>query len=93
MIFSYLGKQKLNNFFNHPQFMRVFIEFGVVNSQVIQAVNTYFSAGMNDVIIVHDDADVNNFTFFVIKKGQIAGLTFFDKTLRHTLCGLLRGIS
>ena len=75
-----MGLQNLYNLFDDSQFVCMPVGFGIVNSQMIQAVNANFSAGMNDVIVVHDNANVNDVAFLVVEKSQITWFAFLDKT-------------
>ena len=73
--------------------MRMPVTFSIKNAQVIQSVNTNFSARVNDVIVIHNDAHMNDVAFFIVKKSQITGLAFFNKTQRIALGSLLWGIA
>ena len=69
--------------------MRMSIRFRIINSQMIESVNAHFTTRMNDIIVIHDNSDVNDFPFFIIKKRQITRLAFFNKTQRFTFSSLL----
>ena len=64
--------------------MRVLIQFFIENSRGVQRVNTDFSECVNNFIMIQQNPDVNNFTFGIFKKSQIAGLTFLHKTQNFT---------
>src|SRR5699024_4751027 len=65
----------------------------IENTGVVNAVDTHFSMGVNDMIVFHDDAHMGDFSFGIIEKRQVSGIAFFDKTERFPLLGLLGSIA
>ena len=41
----------------------MFVEFGVVNTQMIQTIHPDFTAAMDDVIVIHDNPHMNDPAF------------------------------
>ncbi len=80
-------------FLNYPEFMRMPVGFGVVDSKVIQPVYPDLSAGMDDIIVFHDNPDMNDISLLIIKKSQVTRLAFFNKAQGFSLRCLLRRIA
>ena len=59
--------------------MAVKSAFFVVNALVVEPINADLTCGVNDLIALHDDADVNNFTFVVLEESQVARLGLVNK--------------
>lgn len=72
-------------FLDDAKLVRMPIDFRVVDSEMIKPVNAHFPAGVNDVIVFHDNANMDDFTFFIVKKSKITGFTFLYETQRFTL--------
>ena len=58
----------LKNFLDDPQFMGVGVLVRVKNPGLIQAIDAYFSVGMQDVVVLHDQSHMSDFAFGVVKK-------------------------
>ena len=58
------------------------VGFGIdiINPSVVYAVNPYFTVGMDDMMVFHDDADMNDVPLIIIKKSEVSSCTFFNKT-------------
>jgi hypothetical protein len=52
----------------------------IINSRVVNTVYSYFTMRMNDVVVFHNNPDMNDISLIIIKKSQVAGFTFFNKT-------------
>jgi len=64
----------------------------VVDATVIDTIYANFSMAMDDVVVGQKNANMNDFTLFIVKKGEVPGFALFDKTQDFTLAGLLMGI-
>ena len=58
------------------------VGFGIdiINPSVVYAVNPYFTVRMDDMVVFHDDADMNDVPLIIIKKSEVSSGTFFNKT-------------
>ena len=72
--------------------MGVFPEFKIVNSVLVNAVQSNLARTMNDLIRTHQNAHMGDAPFFVVKKGQIARQGLFQKAKCFSLSCLLRRI-
>src|SRR5690554_1470911 len=60
---------------------------------MIEAVNTDFAMGVQNVVVFHNNTYMNNMPFFVVKKSQVAYFAFFNKAQCFSYFCLLSGIS
>ncbi|MNY58492.1 hypothetical protein D3C86_1948330 [compost metagenome] len=73
--------------------MRVLILVFVENPRRIQTVNPHFSVCVNDFLICQNKTNVNNSTFRVFKKCQIARFRFLNESQNFADFCLLISIS
>ena len=66
-----------------------FAGIGVDDTLRVYVVNSYVAGGMNDLVIVEEDAHVGDLSFIIIKKSKIAANCFLQKTDSLPLCCLL----
>ena len=60
---------------------------------IIDLVDPHFSGGMNNFVSIEQDADMGDFSLFIVEKSQIAGTRLFQESDSFTLTGLLMRIA
>lgn len=88
---SWLGLS--DHFFDITQFMGVVLCLEVKNTRLINSIDSYGSWGMDDVVVFQQQAHVSDFSLSIVKKRQISGFAFFNKTKGLPLQGLLVSIA
>ena len=73
-------EQFLYYFFNYPQLVRVATGLCIKDASMVYAVYSYFSEGVNNIVVFQNNAYMIYFSFRIVKKGEIAWFTFFNKT-------------
>ena len=66
-------------------FVLVFIK----NPYAVQIIYSHFSVGVDDFLIFQHDSHMDNSSFFILKKRQIADFSLFDKIQNISRLSLL----
>ena len=64
---------------HQPHLVRIAARIDIEDPIVINIIYPDLSGGMNDLVLLPDDADMNNFPLFIVKKRQIPWQGFFYK--------------
>lgn len=63
--------------------MRILFGIGAENPIMVKPVNAHAAAGVDDLLVVEQNAYVHDLTFFVIKKKQGHRPLLLPQSLRH----------
>jgi hypothetical protein len=64
----------------------------IKDATVIQSIDPDLTMGVNNVVIGHNNANMDDRTLGIVEKSQVPWFAFFDKAKSFALFGLLRGI-
>ena len=65
----------------------------IEDAGLVQTIDTDLAMSVDDIVVFHNNAYVDNESFCVIEKCQITWSTFFDKAQDFAKLGLILGIT
>ena len=79
--------------FYDTQIMGVFAIVLAENARGVQGVDLNVTGGMYDLVMTADDADVDNGSFFILEKGEVANAGFVNEVHWTAQFHLLGGVA